>query len=57
MKKSCPICGLYYKEGELVSVTVIAPWHEIRSSVTYSLGKPVDTVPHTLKHYECNNDA
>lgn len=53
MKKSCPICGLYYKEGELVSVVVIAPWHEIKSSVAYSIGKPVDTYPDTLKHHEC----
>lgn len=53
MLKLCPKCGERFKEGELVKLTVIAPWHEIKSTVSYSIGHPVDTYPDTLEHHEC----
>lgn len=53
MRKACYICGEYFKESQLVEVTVIAPWHEIKSNVAYSLGKPVDAYNDTLRHNLC----
>lgn len=54
MRKMCYICGEYFKQGELVEITVIAPWHEIKSTVAYSIGQPIDTYPDTLRHNKCS---
>jgi hypothetical protein len=53
MIKFCPVCDQQYRPGELVEVVVIAPWNPIKSTVAFSLGKPVDAYPDTLKHHDC----
>jgi len=55
MTKSCYICGEEFKDLELVEITVIAPWHEIRSDVAFSIGKPIDAYADTLRHHQCND--
>lgn len=40
-----------------MELTIIAPWHPINSKVAFSIGKPVDSYPDTLKHNDCyDND-
>lgn len=53
MRKECPKCGRMFKNNELVELTVIAPYKELKSEVVYSIGKPVDAYPETLVHHEC----
>jgi hypothetical protein len=56
MRKDCPLCGRPFQHGDLVEVTVIAPWIEIPSKISYAIGKPIDTYPDTLQHTECPDD-
>lgn len=53
MIKLCPVCDLPFREGELIEVMVVAPWHQIDSTVAYSIGTPLDTYPETLRHHSC----
>lgn len=53
MLRTCYLCGLPLRTDELVELTVIAPYVELRSKVAYSIGKPVDAYPDTLRHHEC----
>lgn len=53
MLRTCYICGDEFKTDELVELTVIAPWHPLKSSVTFSIGKPVDAYADTLRHHLC----
>lgn len=53
MVKFCPSCEQPFKNGELIELVIIAPWHEIKSVVNFSVGKPVDTYPDSLIHHEC----
>ena len=56
MIRYCPVCDSPFLEGELVEVRVIAPWHEIPSTTSYSIGHPIDTYPETLRHHSCVDD-
>lgn len=56
MRKTCYLCGERLKQDQLVEVTVIAPYVEIKSKVTYSIGKPIDAYPDTLRHHECESN-
>lgn len=57
MTKACYICNRDIKDGELVELTVIAYFHELKSKVAYSIGKPVDAYADTLRHHDCNEDG
>jgi hypothetical protein len=56
MTKPCYICGEYIREGQLVELTVIATFHELKSKVAYSIDKPIDAYADTLRHHECTED-
>jgi hypothetical protein len=56
MHKKCNLCGQYLRTGELVELTVIAPYHELRSNVTFSIGTPVDSYPESLRHNDCSGE-
>jgi hypothetical protein len=51
--KLCYVCGNPLREGQLVEVTVIAPYKELGSKVIFSIHKPIDAYPDTLRHHDC----
>jgi len=51
--KVCTVCGVPFKTGDVVELTVYAEWKDLRSSVAYAIDKPFDANPDTLKHKEC----
>jgi hypothetical protein len=53
MMQKCPVCHKVIRTGELVQLLVIAPYHELASSVTFSIGLPIDSDPSSLAHAEC----
>lgn len=53
MTRTCYLCGENFIEGQLVELTVIAPWKPLKSKVAYSIGKPVDAYADTLRHNKC----
>lgn len=53
MTKACYVCGELLREGQLVELTVISHFHELKSKVAYSIGKPIDAYADTLRHHEC----
>ncbi len=53
MNRECFICGDVFKDGEMVELTVIAPYHEIPSKTSFSIGKPVEAYLDTLRHNKC----
>lgn len=55
MTKCCPRCDLPFKTDELVELTVIAPYKELKSKVTFSIGQPVDSYPESLIHHTCHS--
>jgi hypothetical protein len=55
MTKTCYLCGQSLKTDELVELTVIAPFRELKSTVHFSVGLPVDAYGSTLRHHNCSN--
>ena len=53
MTRACYLCGELLREEQLVEITVIAHFHELKSKVAYSIGKPVDAYADTLRHHNC----
>jgi len=51
--RMCYLCGERLKTDDLVELTVIAHYQELKSKVAYSIGKPVDAYADTLRHHEC----
>lgn len=56
MVRACYICGRYLKTDDIVELTVIAPYLELKSKVVYSIGKPIDAYADTLRHHLCPED-
>jgi len=53
--RMCYLCGERLLTDQLVELTVIAPYLELKSKVAYSIGKPVDAYADTLRHHDCEN--
>lgn len=53
MLRTCYLCGEPLKTDELVELTVIAPFRELKSKVAFSIGAPQDAYASTLRHHEC----
>lgn len=53
MNKTCYLCGEEFLEDELVELTVIAPFHKIKSKVNFSIGHPVEAYGDTMRHNLC----
>lgn len=51
--KSCYLCGEGFEDGQLVELTVIAPWRKVKSKVAFCVGKPEDAYADTLRHHIC----
>ncbi len=53
MTRQCYLCGELLKQDQLVELTVIAHFIELKSKVAYSISKPVDAYADTLRHNNC----
>jgi hypothetical protein len=51
------MCGEPLKTDELVELTVIAPFRELKSKVNFCIGTPVDAYADTLRHHSCYPEA
>lgn len=54
--RTCYICGFPLRTDELVELTVIAPFRELKSKVAFCIGAPVDAYADTLRHHKCKED-
>lgn len=57
MQRFCPLCEQRFKEGELVKLTILAEYKELKSKVHYSVGHPLDADPASLTHADCLANA
>jgi len=57
MIKRCPKCDQIIKAGELVQLTVIAEFVDLRSKIHFAIDKPIDSLPETLEHDECPRET
>lgn len=57
MMRTCYMCGEPLKTDELVELTVIAPFRELKSKVNFCIGTPVDAYADTLRHHSCYPEA
>lgn len=55
MVKTCYLCGQRLKTDDLVELTVIAPFNELKSAVHFSIGRPIDAYASTLRHHNCED--
>lgn len=53
MTHNCPLCNKRIHDGELVKLTILAPYKELRSRVHYCVGQPLDADPDSLRHADC----
>jgi len=53
MTKYCPRCNQRLLNGQLVELTVIAPYRQLPSNVAFSIGTPIDSYPESLVHHDC----
>jgi hypothetical protein len=53
MLRLCAKCGVPLRTGDVVKLTVIAEYQELRSKVHYSISKPIDAEIDTLQHMDC----
>ena len=53
MNMKCPVCDQFFKPGEILRVTVFAPWVPIPSKISYCIGKPIDVDQNSIEHQDC----
>jgi len=53
MLRTCSICDMSFRAGDIVALTVFAEWRELKSNVAYSIQQPFDADASSLKHKEC----
>lgn len=54
MTHICPLCDRRIQDGELVKLTILAPYKELKSRVHFCVGQPLDADPESLRHADCS---
>lgn len=52
MQKICPNCNNLFRGGDKVRAVIISEWVDLKSKVTYALGKPEECLE--VAHVNCN---